>query len=731
MTLEARNSDVNKATNTMVSSTCLKMLNEQIESEHKRLLGNKYENQSHKYAFDPSCKHSSLVISDDGLVVKSTDSEKAFVLVNKGFTSGTAAWEFQLVEDKEDDERTCFGCAIKPVTDGNYQSSNQLWMYRGYNGSLYARGSTVTTSFDKIKTGDIVRCELDIEEGTLSYLVNGVFKGIGFRDLKSNLGTIYPAVCFYGKDRTIKLLGVECENEGSESETYVTNMKEVESSVGWGMLGTKGSLGYDNKKITVHGKLARYGISIHPPSNGYSYVNYMLKEGEYESLIANVALNDDVSEASSDVVFEVLGDNKVLWTSPPIRKCHNSVYLCVDISSVKLLQLRCQAKESHMNAHAVWVDPILRVPQPCFYDKEVVKMVENVQENINPRVLAAHLLALLDQFCVIQLQSMRKVAVATDRVGLSLVEPYCIDVHLRTFSLLTELLQIISERIGSDSGYSGKLLSYESMAISTINLVKVNLRRLVVSRVNPEAIGIKLLPEKGEQPTLRPLHSILKKFLDMDVPGSDALGKAASAAIDAGLEVFYPTPEERRELLENLTKTGATLEVQFRWPTEVEKDKSLKKNEASEFDIRFERVILLLEVDFGNLNWNFMLHGNWGSFIHLVVEIPDNNTSNAIDFLDQGLKEIMIKAGFNNWSFPIGCEDPQIILKIERYLKFNRNERLVSEPGLGWFRIYPSQAGTFDDICKEVVTFLEIEEGNVNKGKVGESKDEEKAESKE
>ena len=108
---------------------------------------------------------------------------------------------------------------------------------RGYNGSLYSRGSTGTTNFDKvsepihltsldhnqhisllphsflshikcvvcmsylylqIKTGDIIRCELDMDEGTLTYLVNGIFKGVAFRDLKTELGTIYPAVCFYG-----------------------------------------------------------------------------------------------------------------------------------------------------------------------------------------------------------------------------------------------------------------------------------------------------------------------------------------------------------------------------------------------------------------------------------------------------------------------------------------------------------------------------------------------------
>lgn len=67
-----------------VPSHCLPALCESVEVEHKRLLGAKPTQQAFKYAFDPTCKHNSLTVSEDGMTVKSTDSEKAYILVNKG-----------------------------------------------------------------------------------------------------------------------------------------------------------------------------------------------------------------------------------------------------------------------------------------------------------------------------------------------------------------------------------------------------------------------------------------------------------------------------------------------------------------------------------------------------------------------------------------------------------------------------------------------------------------------
>ncbi len=42
-------------------------------------------------------------------------------------------WEMKLEEDTNS-QCTCFGAAIKPVRDCNYEKSKELIMYRAYNG---------------------------------------------------------------------------------------------------------------------------------------------------------------------------------------------------------------------------------------------------------------------------------------------------------------------------------------------------------------------------------------------------------------------------------------------------------------------------------------------------------------------------------------------------------------------------------------------------------------------
>jgi hypothetical protein len=92
--------------------------------------------------------------------------------------------------------------------------------------------------------------------------------------------------------------------------------------------------------------------------------------------------------------------------------------------------------------------------------------------------------------------STTSTSTSADKAGvISLVEPYCIDISLRTFTLLTELLKIVCDCILKETASSSShgTSIYEGIAVCIINIVKVNLRRLVVSRVNPENIGIVLI----------------------------------------------------------------------------------------------------------------------------------------------------------------------------------------------------------------------------------------------
>ena len=163
--------------------------------------------------FDPNEMSSDgITLVSDAMVAKCSTGNNTHVLLNCGFTEGQWVWEFLLEEDRESDECTCFGVATKPVSSSayvvfereareylfsysltqrthsqqchsnvteilnsrfalehRYSSSPSLWMYRCYNGQLYRRGQSVSGNKAKIHPNAVVRCELDMDAGTLSY----------------------------------------------------------------------------------------------------------------------------------------------------------------------------------------------------------------------------------------------------------------------------------------------------------------------------------------------------------------------------------------------------------------------------------------------------------------------------------------------------------------------------------------------------------------------------------
>ncbi|CAM9393614.1 unnamed protein product, partial [Discosporangium mesarthrocarpum] len=128
-----------------------------------------------------------------------------------------AAWEFRVESDASGDECSAIGAAVRPVSSSSYDCSPDLWMRRSYNGQLYDRGRPVSaaasnglqqgrSTLSPVHQGDIVRIELDLTEGTLSYSLNGVDEGVAFTNMS---GEIYPCVCTYRTGVQVRLLKVE------------------------------------------------------------------------------------------------------------------------------------------------------------------------------------------------------------------------------------------------------------------------------------------------------------------------------------------------------------------------------------------------------------------------------------------------------------------------------------------------------------------------------------------
>jgi hypothetical protein len=95
---------------------------------------------------------------------------------------------------------------------------------------------------------------------------------------------------------------------------------------------------------------------MHPTLGRAVLVRYALGK-QAAKFVAAVALNEYPTPCPGQVTFEVLGVNKVLWTSKPIQARGDIQECKVDVSSVSIFELRVTVAGTEWNAHAVWLEP--------------------------------------------------------------------------------------------------------------------------------------------------------------------------------------------------------------------------------------------------------------------------------------------------------------------------------------------------------------------------------------
>ncbi|MBA4186439.1 MAG: hypothetical protein C0467_00330 [Planctomycetaceae bacterium] len=148
---------------------------------------------------------------------------------------------------------------------------------------------------------------------------------------------------------------------------YLSDLSEEDATVGRGQFGKGGSLGYDNRQITVKGSAMFQGLSMHPPANGSSHVRYEIY-GNFRSLAGQVAINDTGAGKPVGLVFTVKGDGRVLWESRPVRTKQDQQPFAIDVAGVRRLELEVRCPGNNDNAHAVWCDPKLLKTPPSLAD---------------------------------------------------------------------------------------------------------------------------------------------------------------------------------------------------------------------------------------------------------------------------------------------------------------------------------------------------------------------------
>jgi predicted O-methyltransferase YrrM len=132
---------------------------------------------------------------------------------------------------------------------------------------------------------------------------------------------------------------------------YLDALPLIHAEVGYGMLGTRGKLGYEGKSVVVQRKAYQHALSTHPPAR----LRFQL-DGRYARFHCRVALNDDVPPGVSHADFVVRADGRQVAFVSHVIAGQPPQAIQADISGAQVLEL--VVTTSHWEyAHAVWLDP--------------------------------------------------------------------------------------------------------------------------------------------------------------------------------------------------------------------------------------------------------------------------------------------------------------------------------------------------------------------------------------
>ncbi|GMF34709.1 unnamed protein product [Phytophthora fragariaefolia] len=554
--------------------------------------------------FESSVCSTGVIVEDGGLVVRTRETSYQYAAVNCGISSGKASWKFRLDTDNQDDEMTCFGAAILPVTVSGYDSSPSLWMLRGYNGNLYARGHKLNRTIGKVHPGDIVQVDVDMSEGTLAYKINGTDYGVVFTDLAGL--EVHPAVSFYGSGKVITLLGVtkwDCTSSGPADvdPIFISTLREYHFSVGYGTLGKGNQLGYasngDCQTVHVNGEAKQRCLSTHPPSQGDAYVIYDLAEA-YHTITGEVALNDDtrndfLENGGVSLIFKIFGDERLLWQSKPVAEIHLVEEFEVSVRNVRMLELKVSCVGSNHCAHAVWVDPCLHPVEEwtcskCSYvnkgsselctvcrigardeslpsiqvstpinkasdnaAQSVIAMEDN-QYSGSPSALGSTIIRQIYDLFHVRSESVNSPN-STTKVSVFFEEPFCRQPSKDVFSLLLTILQRFHVQCADpdEAGLNSDVNNARGGCIHILGIISANLESITCHDVKDPSTELGVLPEligdlRGELETIACIRG------EADAPKvnlAEDIEKAAASTIVAGISVLYPSAIERLELL--------------------------------------------------------------------------------------------------------------------------------------------------------------------------------------
>src|SRR5258708_1636795 len=132
---------------------------------------------------------------------------------------------------------------------------------------------------------------------------------------------------------------------------FLDTLNPTHVQVGYGQLGMKGNLGYEDKRASVRGTLYPQALSTHPPARLVFDLG-----GRFATFRSSVAINDDVPSGRSSAQFSVFADGRLKAVAALVNAGEAPREITADIRGAQRLELVVTTRRWEF-CHAVWLDP--------------------------------------------------------------------------------------------------------------------------------------------------------------------------------------------------------------------------------------------------------------------------------------------------------------------------------------------------------------------------------------
>lgn len=145
------------------------------------------------------------------------------------------------------------------------------------------------------------------------------------------------------------LAGVFLAGAGLSAEVFLSDLDLSKTKQGWKEAARDFNL--LGKRLSVAGQVYTNGMATHAPSELYVALNGAVR------FRAEVGTDDTSDQPDKKMVFQVIGDGRLLWQSRPMKKGDRAVFVDVDVSTFDHLLLRVDPwTDGSGSDHADWLN---------------------------------------------------------------------------------------------------------------------------------------------------------------------------------------------------------------------------------------------------------------------------------------------------------------------------------------------------------------------------------------